>query len=166
MTFTLFGWTITLFHGKPEPPAPVRFTGTVTRPRVVPDKEASNYFWDALQGGGTLVTQCGRCGRTHFCPNTDLDWEGGELEGLLAKAAEAPDKYVVDYDNHSVAVGEIDGVILPWGCPCHTAARYESFIWNERELIMKYLNKRITAEFEAAQAQVAKLGSAAAVIGK
>jgi hypothetical protein len=125
----------------------------------VPTEEASEQFWDAFQFGGTLVTTC-RCGRTHFCSNTDLDYEDGELAGLLANAAIDPDKYIQNSIDSSVAVMDGPGGILVWGCLCHGAKPFENFLIDYRAPILDYYarrlkllaeqNKREEAEFEAA----------------
>lgn len=102
-----------------------------------PDHEASEDFWDSFSCGGTLVATCA-CGRTHFCSNTTLDWEDGELEELLQKSKSKPDMFIEDVHNDSVGIMNPDGRQLVWGCPCHAAARIEQFLIYNRQDIQEY----------------------------
>lgn len=139
MTFRLFGIRITIArHPRPKLGPPRPFDGKST-------EEASGEFWSAFSIAGTLVHQC-NCGRTHFCVNTTLDYEDGELERLLEKAAFYPYRYVPDHQNDSVGVIDIAGRQFTWGCPCHGVAAYERFIWEYRREILRYLNKRIATD--------------------
>lgn len=89
------------------------------------------------------------CGRVHF--DTSLhggDYEPGELDGLLRKQEEKPDKYVSD--NSSVTGIEINGKFFADGCPCDGAVAYEGFLKDHAALIAEYLNGRAKELREAA----------------
>lgn len=107
-----------------------------------PEEEASSEFWDAFQYGGTLRAQC-RCGRTHFCSNTTLDYEEGELEELIGQSVTEPDKYICDTMDDSVAVLDGPNGLLVWGCPCHGAKPFENLLLDYRSQIVDFYRRLI-----------------------
>ena len=119
-------------------------------------KTISDHFDKALQGwGGTPVATC-QCGRIHYTGmGTDMD--PGELEKLEAKRKAQPEKYIPDPDNDSIGVVTFNGVTHVWNCPCESLARWEEWIWNNRELITRYLRARIDSELKAATEQAERL---------
>lgn len=106
--------------------------------------KASNEFMDAVCDGGTPVSTCGFCGVVTFSNGCDMDED--ELELLLEKMRNRPATYRQDGANDSIAVGQISGINVVYGCPCDGAYKYEQFIWEHREIIMRYLRARIAKE--------------------
>lgn len=104
----------------------------------------SEEFWEAFPRSGHIVVTCGLCGRTHFStsPNAGT-WDDGELEGLIAKAAASPDRYIGHDCVDSVMAMSIGaGTPAVWDCPCGGLARYEAWVWAQRESIIAYLTAR------------------------
>jgi hypothetical protein len=137
MRFELFGIRVEI--GRLSTIA-ARRQAVAAKKQEKPTESASRDFWGAFAGGGSLVVTCA-CGRTHFPANTSLDYDEGELESLLKRAAAERDKYVVDYRNDSIGVLDV-GNILAWNCPCRNDARYERFIWEYRDQIVDYYRVR------------------------
>jgi hypothetical protein len=107
------------------------------------DEEASEEFMRAVCGRGALCdVDCEHCGRTHFVGTGYGDYEDGELEGLRANAQKHPGKYIEHNDYDSIDWGYINGKQIVWGCPCNSARQFESWIWNHRYAIAKYLKLR------------------------
>lgn len=105
-------------------------------------------FESVFQWGGTPRAVCG-CGRTHFTASGDF-MDPGELESLLAKAKDQPDRYVADYENDSVSIAQVMGRTVVWSCPCKFAERIEAFIWDNRDEILSYYRVRTEAAAKAA----------------
>jgi hypothetical protein len=103
--------------------------------------------FDSNHGG--CVIDCA-CGRVHFdgIPEGGWSWEPGELEELIRKAGEIPDKYV----QHDGTVGSmnISGAEIVYGCSCDLARKFEANIIANAERIAEYLNKRAAAMREKA----------------
>jgi len=89
------------------------------------DGNASDMMWDAGMGGGTPWVHCS-CGKDHSVP-ADED-EEDEYESF---------RYI-----------ELDGMLFVTDCDgCNTKlARYENFIWKNRDHIRRYLKTRIDQE--------------------
>lgn len=91
--------------------------------RLPKDGNASNMMWDAGLGGGGPWVHCS-CGKDHSIPEDDEDcydmFEYIELDGQL---------FVYDCE----------------GC-AKKLARYENFIWRNRDTIRRYLKIRIDQE--------------------
>lgn len=113
--------------------------------------QASELFWSVCTPGGSPQATC-CCGRIHFASGTRSEHDYGELERLQDEAAKEPDRFVEDSQDDSIAIATIDGVPFCYGCPCGKLARYENFIWHNREMIVKYIKKRVTAEAAKASA--------------
>ena len=110
----------------------------------------SDDFQDAVTGGGSIVADCGLCGRTVFEDDRHAgDWEEGELEGLRDKTEKEPDKYV-GFGARSVGTGYINNIQVVTNCPCNGLRPYENFIWNHRRIISDYIAKRTKRIAEAA----------------
>ena len=115
----------------------------------------SEHFWDALIDAGSLVVECEFCGRLHFAH--EGDYEAGELERLEANAKKTPDKYVEHFDRDVVSWGYLDGKQAVYNCPCESLVRWEQFIWNERDMILKYYKARMKTNSKNAQADLEKI---------
>lgn len=89
------------------------------------DGAASAMMWDAGLGGGGPWVHCS-CGKDHSL--TEEEYEADEYQGF---------EYI-----------EIDGQMFVYDCEgCATKlARYENFIWNNRNTIRRYLKIRIDQE--------------------
>ena len=112
--------------------------------------KASELFWDVFTNSGHICIDCG-CGRVHFSRQPSAgSWEEGELEDLLKKEEENPDRYIGTNDD-SVSVAPIQGVPLCYGCPCGQAARYEKFILQHEDEIIDYYKRKSTMASEEAQ---------------
>jgi len=120
--------------------------------------KASEMFWDSFTIAGSICIECA-CGRTHFSRQEDAGtWEEGELEGLLQKEQEKPDRYI-GTDDDSVATASIQGVPICYGCPCGTAAKYERFIIDNESEIIEYLKAKSEAKRKEADATASHLAS-------
>ena len=134
-------------------------------PKVVAkcQEEASDLFWDAFQFGGTLCCTC-RCGRTHFCSNTTLDFEDGELLELLRKANVDP-RYIENTIDDSVAVIDGPNGLIVWGCPCHSAKPFEVFLVDYQSCILAYFRKRLAMKNDEAGELASALATAERGVG-
>lgn len=88
---------------------------------------ASAIMWDAGLGGGGPWVHCS-CGKDHSVPCDDED----------------------DYDNSEDCFEyiELDGQLFVYGCEgCEKKLlKYEHFIWQNRDMIRRYLKLRIDQE--------------------
>lgn len=128
----------------------------------------SEMFEDSLgMGFGFYDAECGWCGRRHYCPDTDSDppdYEHGDYEGnrkqwhdyCVSEKEKDPDGVILYWNDDAVLSREMHGIKFVIGCPCNGLARYEKFIWSERDAIRKYLGKRIDQEYEWAQQEKTK----------
>ena len=98
----------------------------------------SEEFMDAVCHAYSPVIECELCGRIHYAPNTDLDFEPGELEELETKHKEDPDKYIPHSSTLGVRYGILDGKQVADGCPCTKAVYYERLFWNSRWIIADF----------------------------
>lgn len=112
---------------------------TESSPKKPYPKPPSEEFCDAFSGHtGSLVMECGFCGRLYF--GTNGDYEKGEREGYEERAKTEPDRYIsVEGYSHSV---EVDGKIWVLDCKCNGPRRYEDWIWSNRYQIMTYLKTK------------------------
>ena len=90
-------------------------------------------------GYGSIVAQC-HCGRTHFV-HEDADYDEGEFDRLIKRRDAEPDKFTCHYDWNSVSTKDFNGQTWVHGCECNWHHRYATFIWAERETIIKFLKK-------------------------
>lgn len=101
--------------------------------------QCSDEFREAFDSGMAGCLRTCACGRTYFDSIQQWDWEEGELEQLIRKAEEDPDKYcAVDH-----AVGTLNiagGVVI--GCRCDLASKYEAWLTEAAEEIAQYLNSK------------------------
>ena len=106
-----------------------------------PNQQASQTFMDAVCQGGASSVVCGLCGRLHFTVGSATSLGTAEIEQYRAEANAMPDRYVECADD-AIGVGEIDGKVVAWNCPCNRLRLYENFIWSHREMIVSYLRER------------------------
>lgn len=117
--------------------------------------EASVEFWDAFTFAGTPVATC-NCGRTHFCSKSG-DIEEAELANLIASAAASPKAFHSNDTDDSLALMDIGGGILVWGCPCKSAARYEAFLLRHQDQILEFFSAISKKQIEQLELTAAKL---------
>jgi hypothetical protein len=93
--------------------------------RLPKDGKASRMMWDAGLGGGGPWVHCS-CGKDHSL--TEEEFESEDYSGF-------------DYI-------ELDGLTFVFDCEgCEKRlAKYENFIWNNRDTIRRYLKTRIDQE--------------------
>lgn len=96
-----------------------------------PDR-ASDMFWDSLTGGGSSWVTCD-CG-TEWTPPEDLDEDDDRGYDWF--------RYV-----------ELEGKTFVADCEecCKKLARYEQWIWNNRNTIRDYLSTRVNQELKWAE---------------
>lgn len=117
-------------------------------------EEPSDMFVDAIKhGAGSAYIECGYCERQHLCVNSDYgDTERENWASYCEEAYDAcPENTILHYDVDFVRTKELNGISFVIGCPCNGLAKYEKFIWAERDSIRNYLQARINHEFELAQ---------------
>lgn len=117
--------------------------------------KVSEIFTDALPGGGNVNVEC-QCGMLHLCPDNeryDFDGEPGSWKAYCeSEYADHPKKVTLHYGYDAVTFKEIDDRIYAYGCECwDQLARYENWIWNNREIIRVYLKNRVNRELELAE---------------
>jgi len=128
------------------------------RPLKTQLEEPSEMMEDAFRDGiGTTDATCELCGRHVFGGYGTIGFGPDELEGLQAKAAQDPDKYV-EVQANGVSLGHIDGKQFVIGCPCNRLRRFEDWIWNHRRPIMDYIKARIAELLKAAQKEAKAAG--------
>lgn len=135
----------------------------MTKKYSVSDKTPSEIFVDSLPGGGSHYMTCGYCGRDHYCPDSSSIYRGddeddkGDYEYYLQEALwaqkEDPDGVIIHYDEDFVAAKDLAGITFVLECPCNGLAKYEDFVWNNRNVIRRYLQDRIEHEYELAEAE-------------
>lgn len=114
----------------------------------------SDIFMRAVCSIGSPSILCEFCGRTHFAPTSDLDWDEGELDELLDREKKEPDKYLADHSVSSILWGYLDGRQIVAGCPCNSGRKYEDFILRHRYVIVDFLQARARKKKEdAAEAE-------------
>lgn len=125
-------------------------------------KPPSQMFVDSIQNGtGSPDMECGWCGRVHLCPTSDSytqDDDGGKgwNEACIMQHKEDPDGVILHWDWDHVMGRQFNGINFVEDCPCNGLARYETFIWAERDSIRTYLKKRIDLEYDLAQQEKTK----------
>ena len=110
----------------------------------------SDEFLQAFSArAGSILGQCGFCGRTSFNGADPHLFDDGELVELRRSAEKKPGKYVeTDY---SITFTEVGGRQYVDGCPCNGPRKYEDWIWDNRREIARYLNERAEGEFKSAE---------------
>ena len=125
------------------------------------DDKPSDIFVNALSGFGcgSPDLECGWCGRLHLCPESesykqDEDGGSGWKEECEKQYKGDPDGVILHYDWDCVSGQELNGIMFVIDCPCNGLARYEKFIWAEKDTIRNYLKVRIEHEYNLAQQQL------------
>ena len=92
-----------------------------------PGKVASRMMWDACRGGGSPCINC-QCGVDHFIEASEDEYDSDAYE--------------------SIGYVEIDNQVFVDGCDgcAKKLAKYEHFIWNNRDSIRRYLKTRVDQE--------------------
>ncbi len=101
-------------------------------------------FEDAFSGGISGCRGTCQCGRSYFDNyNSGIDWDEGEIEGLLERSRKEPDR-VIPSDG-SVSFIEVDGVAFVWGCKCQGWIKYQKFLVRHAPQIAAFLRARQAA---------------------
>lgn len=130
-------------------------------------KKPSEMFLNSItSGGGSHYMVCGNCGRTHYCPESDNFYHNDDdredeedaykyyLQEALEEQAKDPDGVVIHYGVDFVETKDLRGVAFVLECPCNGLAKYEEFIWENKDPIRRYLETRIDQEYMWAQEQI------------
>lgn len=117
----------------------------------------SDEFIQAFCDAGTPVAVCGFCGKRHICTGecSRLGYEEADLALYRSQGA-------IEHNYDGLTVGEMAGTLLVADCDCEKARRYEAFVWEHRQQIIRYLQAR--SQREAAEA-ARTVGDLAALVG-
>jgi len=126
--------------------------------REAGNPEASELFWDVVCDRGSILIKCELCGRTHFSTDAIMYEDRDELDSLFAQEADDPDRYVSHAND--AHWGYLDGKQAVYECQCNNAGRYEQLIWNDRHLILRYLERRTKENNLKAQVDARKVEQA------
>lgn len=109
---------------------------------VFAEGKVSMPFYNAFWHQASLVIDCQVCGRTHFADHASTgDYEEGELEDLLAKAAENPQQFICHEDLSEWFTFLNQQVVID--CPCGYAVALQESLWGQRKKIMEYFTDRV-----------------------
>lgn len=102
---------------------------------TLPDKVASEMMWDAGLGGAGPYVHCS-CGKDHSVDILEDEQESWDVD------SQDMFEYV-----------ELDGQLFVYDCDgCkEKLLKYERFIWNNRDMIRRYLKIRIDQELNWAE---------------
>ena len=122
------------------------------------DVKPSEFFIDALNGGGSSSVYCA-CGRQHYAPenllaSSDEDDYKSMLEDVTEEKRKDPDGVVIHTDTDFVYAKDIDNRTFVVDCPCNGLRKYEDWIWNNKDVIRDYLKDRIEQEYRWAEEQL------------
>lgn len=118
-------------------------------------KKPSDLFTNALHGGGGASMEC-QCGILHLCPDNS-NYDIGDEEVSWKKYCEDeykdhPDTVVLSYGYNAIEYKEIDGSVFVYDCKCwDKLAKYENWIWGNRNIIRNYLKARVDYELNLAE---------------
>lgn len=119
--------------------------------------EPSQYFAEAFGSGiGSPSLEC-NCGRTHHAPDSEFI-EQSEADGMIAASKSNPDKVIVHQGDDAISAAVINGTTIVRVCPCGWLAKFEDYVWNERERILRYYKLRRDAEASKLAALSTALG--------
>lgn len=111
----------------------------------------SEMFQDIVCDSGSSSMDCELCGRTHFCTGGGSFEDDAEIEKYRKYAEQKPEQYCEDSDSDGLSFGTINGMQVVYGCPCNKLRKYEDFIWEDRERIIKYIRRRTEKELESSK---------------
>lgn len=123
------------------------------------DGRPSEMFLDSFTHGfGSDEMTCDFCGKHHMCPDNEysdrtLDDKQSFKEYCEEYHKAHPTKSVLHYDVDSVMGYQLAGRTFVVECECEGPAKYENFIWAERDVIRRYLKIRIDKEVEWAEGE-------------
>lgn len=116
--------------------------------KIFSKQEPSEMIKKLVCNGGSPVVTCQQCGRTLF-DSTGEFMDPGELEKLLEKERNEPEKYIGS--PWCVDTGDLTDNIVLIDCPCNYLSSFEENIWSHRGLISEYLIQRANSELKDAQ---------------
>lgn len=120
--------------------------------------QASELFMDTVCDAGTSSIDCQLCGRLHFAAGEQSCLSREEIERLRVLAKEHPDQCCESHED-GIAFGYIDGRQAVWSCPCGKLRRYEEFIWNNRDLIVRYIKARTQSDLATANHTLSQMAA-------
>lgn len=68
---------------------------------------------------------------------------------MRRQRAASPTTVVMHDREDAVSAVEVNGTTVVRGCPCGWLAKFEDYIWNERERILRYYKARREADAKA-----------------
>lgn len=107
-------------------------------------EKVSDAFVNSLTGGGATCVTCSYCDREHIAIDSSNIFDGfitsicETVSDVMENAQKTPDDYVIVREVDFVHFVELDGMTFPDDCPCNGLARYEKFIWDNRERWFAY----------------------------
>lgn len=119
----------------------------------------SDMFVESLTGGGAHHMNCGFCGRDHFCPDSDsIYYEDKDdyVKDVKSRQEKDPEGTILHFDIDGIDYKDLNGMTFVIDCPCNGLALYEKFIWMDRNSIRRYLEKKISHEYDLAQQELTK----------
>ena len=121
-------------------------------------RECSPLFLDVIgdSRAGSFCITCS-CGRAHFTV-ADADYEPGELDRLISRAAVDPDRYM----QHSTWISSIEVLGRLWvdGCPCNWGPNIEQLLRSDPLRIVRYLRALAEVRREHAEDVLGEIGEA------
>jgi hypothetical protein len=109
---------------------------------------ASDHFKNLLPEHGETCVKCSWCEREHIAIDScnmidDFSCHYAENTKTLRQwAKDDPDTYILHEGVDFVHFYQLRGMHFVIACPCNGLRPYENFMWEEREMWMKYLALR------------------------
>ncbi len=124
-------------------------------------------FDSAFSGMATCCSiLCDACGRVYFVTGTGAgDYEEDELESLLQRAEESPDKVIEVPDYSSVAFAIVDDKQIVIGCICDPTKRWSEWIESHADELTAYLGLYWKAKKEEASHLTKTADEAIVIVG-
>lgn len=117
------------------------------------DIEPSAEFLNSLGSGiGSSCLECS-CGREHYAPNS---FSNSEITAMNKKKKLNPDGVVIHIGFDGISSRVLNGLDWVTCCECNTLGKYEQFIWEERDIIRRYLKAKSERLLQEAQVEIEK----------
>lgn len=116
--------------------------------RIFDGPPASDHFKNLLSTHSETCVTCSWCDREHIAIDSCNMIDGyschySETTDTLKQwATDDPDGYILHHDADFVDYYKLRGMQFVVDCPCNGLRPYENFMWEEREMWMKYLALR------------------------
>lgn len=120
------------------------------------EDKPSEMFLDAMDGGyGSSEIECTWCNRNHLCPDSGYEEESWK-NYCEEEHKKNPNGVVLHHNCDDILGREMNGYMFVIGCPCNGLRKYEGFVWEQRNMICRYLKIRIEQEHEWAEQELTK----------